>query len=281
MTLNLLFSYAFWNGPKMRECIRTLDRSIVDRVMVDSGAFTAHSRGDEVTLPGYFDFLDYLGDQVDQFIGLDVIANPEATMKNHLATLREGRHPIPVVTPGATENDIAAYAEMGYIAFGGLVNMSRPQQRRYLSRLMPNLPDGCKVHLLGTSEHRQIHVLRPTSVDSSSFTSGGRYGSGIFFLGDRLFTYAKFRKTPPRSRVLRRKLSRALEAHGYDSWEEVFEDREAFYTVAIRAHILYNQYIEREYGTLIYLAMSGEHWVRRVLSSYAFLRDKGLLEGSE
>ena len=277
MTLNLLFSYAYWKGPKMRQVVRDLPRDIVSNVMTDSGAFTAFSRGDTVTLEGYFEWLDYLGETVDHFIGLDVIGDPDGTMRNHLSTLQAGRHPIPVLHPNCRNDEIEIYQKTGYVAVAGVGGRARHVSRSKIARLVSDISPECAVHFLGRTRHQTLAHFKPHSADSSTYTDAARGGWGVFFTGAKIVRFPYFRKQPPQSRMIRRRLSRLLEAHGYDSWAELSADEESFYSLGIRAHILYNEHIERTAGTKIYLSMVGATWVNRVLEAHMALYEKGLL----
>jgi hypothetical protein len=154
-------------------------------VIVDSGAFTAHSKGIEYTCEGYAEFIDEFNDTYAarlrevNFMSLDVIGQPEATWRNFERLEQLGKTVMPVITVNCSTSDVDRAAEHGYIACGGLVGAGEPVLKRWLdgvfARLMKRatLP---RVHLLGVTQEWALKRYPIFSCDSSSWIKPVRFG---------------------------------------------------------------------------------------------------------
>lgn len=186
-----LLSYAYAEdernlyGPAWREL------SGRARVLIDSGAFTAWNSGKIITPIEYgkwaISFRERWQDKLAflRFINLDVIGDQEATWKNQAVLEYMGLDPIPVITRGASLDNIErAVEEYDYICFGGLVPLSRQrnQMRAWLDKcfsvVMRNYQRTgtlTRVHLLGVTQPWTLNRYPAYSSDSSTWTRPFRF----------------------------------------------------------------------------------------------------------
>lgn len=208
MSLNLLLSYAFHEKSDLRR-IRNL--MPCGRLMVDSGAFTAHTKGRTVDIQAYAEFLETWRGCWDHAITLDVIGDPEVTRRNTEYLHRRGIPVLPVFTRGdrLAEFD-AMLKDTPYICAGGLVGMPSDHQLPRVATLQRRAADqGGGIHALGVASIRTLRQARPYSADSSSVSSGFQYGTVTVWTGQVLRTINI--RTPPKLRGIRNELV----AHGF------------------------------------------------------------------
>lgn len=147
-------------------------------VIVDSGAFTAHTTGKEFTTATYSEFMTQIKTDYEprlialDFMSLDVIGDTAATWRNFDDLQARGHDVMPILTTGCTSADIDRAAEHRYIAIGGCVGAGRtalqPQLDQIFARLTrrDQLP---QVHLLGVTQQWALERYPAYSCDSSSW----------------------------------------------------------------------------------------------------------------
>jgi hypothetical protein len=160
------------------------------KLFIDSGAFSAYTKGVSIDLPTYCHWLQVNEDIVEKdddiLIAsvLDGIGDPLATWRNQLDMEARGVKPLPCFHYGEDERYLQWYVERyEYITLGGLVPISKPQQILWLDRIWNDyLIDGSgrpkvKVHGFGLTA-RDVMVRYPWySVDSSSWVMLGAHGN--------------------------------------------------------------------------------------------------------
>src|ERR1700761_6198987 len=112
------------------------------RVFLDSGAFSAFSLGVNVDLPAYCRYIQENSDIIRHEDGvcmasvLDGIGDPLQTYRNQLEMEERGVRPLPCFHYGEDERYLEHYiANYEYITLGGLVPISKPQQKMWLDRI--------------------------------------------------------------------------------------------------------------------------------------------------
>lgn len=155
-----------------------------NKIMLDSGAFSAHNSGVEIPLQDYIDFLKK-HNHIDIYYNLDVIGNAEETWKNQKIMEDNGLAPIPVYHVGEDKKYLKKCFEYPYFALGGMVGRPRPVLRSWLDRVFEMAPyesDGTisnKVHGLGMTSWDYMCRYPWFSCDSSSWimvcVNGGIY----------------------------------------------------------------------------------------------------------
>lgn len=182
MTVNVLVSYGYAPGLNLSALRRGLG---CGRIMVDSGAFSAHTSGKTVTLDGYARHLDRWAGCWDHAITLDVIGDPVGTHRNTRRLHERGYPVMPVFTLGGRLAEFDAMVrDSRYVAVGGLVGLSGPTVRARIAMLQRRGRDGGGgIHALGVSSVEHLLAARPYSADASTASSGYRFGTVTVFDG--------------------------------------------------------------------------------------------------
>ncbi len=127
--------------------------------------------------------IEKYGDKISGYMTLDV-DSPGITYENTLYMMGEGLNPMPIWKDGWSEYWLDFYArEFPYVAIGGLVG-SGQKSRMYYTQLMKKLAVNypkTKFHLLGVgiSGADGFKQYPPFSVDFSTWTNPGRFGSAL------------------------------------------------------------------------------------------------------
>jgi len=161
-------------------------------VFLDSGAFSAFTKGVEINLPEYCRYIQrnediiYKDDGVLVASVLDGIGDPLKTWQNQLAMEANGVRPLPCFHYGEDERYLEWYMERyEYITIGGMVPIAKPQLYFWLDRIWEKyLCDGSgrprlKVHGFGLTTQGLMERYPWWSVDSSSWVQSASNGSII------------------------------------------------------------------------------------------------------
>lgn len=152
------------------------------KVFLDSGAFSAFTKGVDVNMRAYCDYIQRNMDIIEIVDGalcasvLDGIGDPLLTWQNQIAMEKMGVRPLPCFHYGEDERYLEWYiANYDYITLGGMVPISTPQLIQWLDRIWDKyLTDSSgrprlKVHGFGLTAHSLMMRYPWYSVDSSSW----------------------------------------------------------------------------------------------------------------
>lgn len=152
------------------------------KVFLDSGAFSAFTKGVEVDIKAYCDYIKRNTDIIEFDEGvmcasvLDGIGDALKTYQNQMTMEQMGVRPLPCFHYGEDERYLEWYiANYSYITLGGMVPISTPQLIHWLDRLWERyLTDGAgrpklKVHGFGLTTLTLMQRYPWYSVDSSSW----------------------------------------------------------------------------------------------------------------
>lgn len=180
-----LESYHYIHRPKAVEKIR---REGV-KVFLDSGAFSAFTKGAEVDIGAYCDYILRNHDIIEQIDGqhlasvLDAIGDHNGTWRNQMEMERRGVRPLPCFHYGEPTEVLDWYIEnYSYITIGGMVPISTPQLKLWLDRLWrDHLTDEngfpkVKVHGFGLTSLPLMLRYPWYSVDSSTWVQWAANG---------------------------------------------------------------------------------------------------------
>lgn len=185
MAVNLLLSYAFHADTRLDEVRADL---VCGQLMIDSGAFTAWSKGRSIELAEYAEYLTRWGGCWDHAITLDVIGDPAASRVNTRRLHEMGLPVMPVFTrtDSLAEFD-AMVTDVGYVAVGGLVGLPSSAQRARAAMLQRRAQAaGGGIHALGIGSMTSLRAVRPYSADASSVSGAFRFGSVVYFDGKEI-----------------------------------------------------------------------------------------------
>jgi len=175
--LNLLVAYPYMQGQ-----LQVLkENADILRLLVDSGAFTAWKAGKQIELDDYCRFIEQLPVEPWRYFTLDVVGDPEGTLHNYETMLKRGFKPVPILTRGEDPSVLEDYYKTSdVVGIGGLVGTSG--NRGFVRGIMRHIGKR-KVHWLGFTAFDFVKVYRPYMCDSSSWTSGARFGSFDLYMG--------------------------------------------------------------------------------------------------
>ncbi len=176
---NFLESYHYINRQSY---VDKINRDGV-QVFLDSGAFSAFTKGVEVDLPRYCDYIHANAGMIEVASVLDGIGDPDETFKNQYLMEQLGTRPLPCFHYGEPMEFLEYYVEnYEYITLGGMVPISTPQLKLWLDRLweeyltddqgMPKV----KVHGFGLTSLTLMMIYPWYSVDSSTWVQWAANG---------------------------------------------------------------------------------------------------------
>lgn len=170
----VLLSYAFINA-------NTVLPKGVD-TLIDSGAFTAHTKGKQINLDEYMAWLDRHRNEYRAAFALDVIGDPEASLRNYRIMRRELDDRISLIPTWHVGSDWSAYTTLlqagaPLVAIGGAVAHSNRQNalmRTFVAAHREARRAGVNLHGLGQTSWHAMR-LPWESVDSSSWAYPRQY----------------------------------------------------------------------------------------------------------
>lgn len=205
-----LYSY-YYHDRIDREVQTAIDAKM--ELFLDSGAFSAHTQGDEIKIEDYARFIHENGKHFSVMANLDDIGDTgPKSWANYQWLLKEKCFVFPV--HHAADED--RYLEMildqlepgvGFMALGGLVGASRVVLRTWLDKMWSKFltnKDGTpkvRVHGFGLTD-TELMVRYPWySVDSSSWVMTGIFGGCLFREGDRFYKVTFSNDSPDKFNV--------------------------------------------------------------------------------
>lgn len=154
------------------------------RMIGDSGAFSAFSKGAEITIDEFAKWGHQWKDNLAWIASLDVIGDPKATYRNYVSLREKGLDVIPTVHYGADPETLDVYAKDGvdFVGLGGMVGRKSERDKllrwtlnmfRYAKKNYPEM----RFHGWGVTHSDLINNLPWYSVDSSGFSSAYRFAT--------------------------------------------------------------------------------------------------------
>ena len=162
--------------------IRTKQAEKKVSLFLDSGAFSAFTKGIEIKIEDYIQFIKDNTKYIDIYANLDVIGDAEATWQNQKIMEAAGLSPIPCFHAGEEWRYLERYiANYDYIALGGIAQLGRRAQS-WMDSCFDLLCDKegypkVKVHGFAVTSLRLMLRYPFFSVDSTSWVLTGRMGS--------------------------------------------------------------------------------------------------------
>jgi hypothetical protein len=153
------------------------------QIILDSGAYTAWTKGVKIDLDEYIQFIKDHSDIFDVYINLDVIGDPEGSFQNWKYMKKAGLDPLPVYHNGAPIHYLEAYMEAcDYIGFGAIAIRHTTQRvmglrhiwDKYLLDEQGNPKR--KMHGLGLTAIDIMTLFPWYSVDSASCVLSASFG---------------------------------------------------------------------------------------------------------
>lgn len=273
--LNILIAY-----PYLDEGIKNLLKKNSEDItfLLDSGAFTSWKAGTSIDLDQYVQFLETLkadGIIPWRYFTLDVIGDPEKTLKNYQDLLDRGYKPVPIFTRGENFSTLEKFYETSdVVAIGGLVQTK--QNRGFVKRIMREIK-GRPVHWLGFTEGNYISIYKPYSADSSSWAGAVRYGGlKIYTRGGRFIVVRRehFIKRPDPELV------KIFEEYGEDltlfknrkEWANSGKGKYLLERMTCKSWVRFAMDIEKTFGTKFFLACASKWQIEMMLWAFNYWR---------
>jgi hypothetical protein len=178
--LGFLFSYWYCKRLNMGRLVKPLDPQ--PPLFADSGAFTAHTKGEPIDVQDYAAWLHRWGDLFPHYANLDVKGDVDAGLANQATLEAEGLTPIPVFHGGEPWEILQQFVDEGhdYIALGGIagatMTATNPKVLGWLEHCFETVDGKARLHGFGMTNWSVVERFPWRSVDSSSIGSGYRYG---------------------------------------------------------------------------------------------------------
>lgn len=260
MALRLLTSFAHLDARKERAFKKLSDTFGDDlSLYLDSGAFTAFTKGTPIDLDFYCDSVKGAAFPIDRYFMLDVIGDPAQTRANFNKMLAKGLRPIPVVTRG---DDLSAldyyFCHSDVVALGSIAKAADAASS--WAKAMWDHAAQRHLHLLGVTRIDLLKHLPSYSVDSSAWQHTRRYGGvSIYSGGGRIFNAKGLAE---RSTLIPREIAVGVRRFGYDPYK-IFGDHtqrrgltSPAQRVTMLSWLLFADDLERQKGTRLYLALA-------------------------
>lgn len=217
---NILHSFYYMNDFTEKIIIPN-----VKRFMLDSGAFTLFSKSGaginwEDYIKKYASFINR--NNIKQFFELDIdnlIGYEKVVYYRKRLEDLTGKQPIPVWHKSrGLDEYIKTCEEYPYVAIGGIVTKEITKSEYKFFPWLINTAHSheTKVHGLGFTSFQELKKYRFDSVDSSSWTSGARFGSVCRFDGKKVVNTGK----PQGTRIADYK---PLTYHNFKEWLKYVE----------------------------------------------------------
>ena len=220
------------------------------RIIGDSGAFSAMTSGNPITLGGLHTWAHQWKDSLLWVAALDEIGDTETTFKNWIDSKKDGLDLVPTLHYGATPKDMDRLVENGasLIGLGGMVPYSSEPQRlmRWCLSMHLHARDHhphVRFHGWGISHPYLLDNLPWWSADSSGFSSCFRFGTLRLWIPKR----GKFVSVDLNGRDIAQHSRLLSEVYGTD-WKLITrstpENRRVLGRVALRAVQLYGEWLQ-------------------------------------
>lgn len=165
----LLCSYWYFKNRPLREFCNSL--GYMPEIMLDSGAFSAFTKGKSVNVLDYMEYIRKNADVISSYIALDVIGDSFITKAFYDLMRAKGFSPIPVFHYGDDYSTMDHYVASGAtsVALGNTVTIrDKDIVLRWCEEVHRQYPE-IKLHLLGSSSRKITDVGVVASCDSSAW----------------------------------------------------------------------------------------------------------------
>ena len=172
-----LFSYYYLNKNNNSDDLLETSFENKHNIFLDSGAFSAYTKNVTIDIYEYCDFIYKYIDKITTYASLDVIKNPEETLKNYKLMKDKGLNPLITFHKGSSIGYLKEMVnENDYIAVGGMAGQkgSTLQKTKFLDKCFSIIKSDCKVHGFGYTSIKGLQRYPFYSVDSTNWLSGSQ-----------------------------------------------------------------------------------------------------------
>lgn len=268
--LNILVAY-----PYMEDKIKLINENKhLIRFVLDSGAFTAWKANKKIELDDYCKFIERLPFKPWKYFTLDVVGNPDATLKNYEIMLRRGFKPIPIFTRGEDIKAIDEYYKTSdIVGIGGLVGT--PGNKGFVKGIMKIIGNR-KVHWLGFVHLDFIKQYKPYMCDSSTWSAAPRYGRITFYVGgdEKVIITQKNVYDQNIKKILKDKNIDVMDSAKKDAWRLFGRKKSFLKSCTINGSLRLSLDIEKTFKTYMFLAIAiGDSYLVDFLDEYKRMKN--------
>ena len=165
---NILVSFPYL-GDSLKDIYDYFDYEV--NIMLDSGGFTVRTKGEEINLQDYIEFIKKNKQFIKYYFVLDNKRENLHITKQNIQLMEEaGLTPIPIYhTDEPFEYFMELCEKYSYVGVGGAIH-------NYINIFFNAEQYNVKIHLLGNTSPKLLMKYKPYSVDSVSWLSGGMHG---------------------------------------------------------------------------------------------------------
>lgn len=186
-TLNLLTSFAYAGGSKnLAELVQQMHKSGRINLMYDSGAISLfnNAKGKKfISLESYCEWLQHFGNDCDKYIMLDKIRDTRQTKQNYEYMISKGLKPMFVFTIDDTDFDYlnSTLKNNRNICIAGCVKEKGGWMVQRFQNVYKHTDCKALIHGLGYVTYPNSFRLNLTSIDSTTWNDGQKYGLCFYF----------------------------------------------------------------------------------------------------
>lgn len=272
--LNILVAYPYMKTGVI-QVLKENEKDI--RFLLDSGAFTAWKANKTIHIDEYCSFIENLPIKPWRYFTLDVVGDPEGSLRNYEIMLKRGFKPVPVFTRGESLSILEEYYKTSdLVAIGGLVQTVN--NKGFVKAIMKVIGNR-KVHWLGFNSKEFVAHYKPFMCDSSSWSSALRFASaqiydtnGIWYqVGKKDF--AKQPKPQIISLLNQYKISFARLADP-SQWKNSGRGDYAIEELTCKSWVRYQMDVREKLSTNFFLACASDWQIKLMIQAYRFWRSK-------
>lgn len=299
LPFRFLVSFHYHQKTDLAEIVNTYQGPC--EAFADSGAYSAASLGVTISLKEYAAWLKDWGQLLTVRATLDVIGDPDATMRNTHTLEGMGHQVLPVFHVGTPWDRLEKLCrDYDYVALGGMVPHSTNHAAvlRWLVRCFQIAREtGTVFHGFGQTRLDTLKALPFYSVDSSAWGSGARFGL-LYLWDDQAKDFVKLPVGDPAAARIHAALLRAHDAdprlvgtpgfgHGaHREQEQYAQENRMMRAVSAMAYMRMGQWLARRHrvpapsvlkaaGTSVFLADAGAHNLHATAKGLASVQPLG------
>lgn len=249
-----LMSYFYFKDNDMEQVLtRIFDTHLGVDLFADSGAFSAHSQNQPLSVQQYADWLHKWKHLFTVYANLDVKGDVDAGLKNQAYLEAQGLRPLPVFHGGEPLSVLSdMITDYPYIALGGLAGETRSGSREMWAFVIKcfKMAQGKSVfHGFGMTNWQLMSALPWYSCDSSSWGQGFRYGAVPLFSPQR----GRFLKVQIGSHATAKENARLIRSYGMNPLD--FADRTRYHAskaamLAAASYCAASDYLTKRHGVI-------------------------------
>lgn len=174
-------------------------------IFVDSGAFSVMTRGLNIDVDCYIEWINSHIEDGSIFASLDVIGNPEKTWEIYLymrSQLLDKSKLIytyhigePIINLIKALNYKDQFGNLKYIALGGMALKNHNERKSFLDNAFHHIPPEVKVHGFGMTDYDLIKSYPFYSIDSTTWLKAAAFGE-LCFEEHRIKVSNNFKNSP-------------------------------------------------------------------------------------